>query len=148
MEFTEVKLGRIFILRLHNDERLHEILESFATEKKISAALVLFLGGAKSNSKVVVGPEKGESIPPIPMITMLKGVHESHGIGTIFLDETGIPKLHMHASFGRNQNTITGCVRLGVDVWRIGEAIILELTGTTINRVKDEETGFEFLEIE
>lgn len=147
MEFTEAKLGRIFILRLHTGECLHEMLESFAAEKKISSALVLFLGGANTNSKVVVGPEKDNSIPTIPMITLLKGVHESQGIGTIFRDKNGTPKLHMHTSFGRNQNTITGCVRLGVDVWRIGEAIILELTGNSATRAKDKETGFEFLEI-
>ena len=147
MKFTEAKLGRIFILRLHDGECLHEILESFATEKKISAALILFLGGANINSKIVVGPEKGDSKPPIPLTTLLNGVHEAQGIGTIFKDENGKPKLHMHSSFGRKQNTITGCVRLGVDIWRIGEIIILELTKTSANRVKDKETGFEFLEL-
>lgn len=147
MEFTEAQLGRIFILRLHDGECLHDIVESFAGEKKISAALILFLGGANIKSKIVVGPEKGDSIPPIPMITLLNGVHEAQGIGTIFKDENGKPKLHMHSSFGRKRNTITGCVRLGVDIWRIGEIIILELTKNSATRVKDKETGFEFLEI-
>ena len=147
MEFAEAKFGRIFILRLHNGECLHKIVESFAIEKKISAALVFFLGGANRNSKIVVGPEKGDSIHPIPMTRLLNGVHEAQGIGTIFKDENGKPKLHMHSSFGRKQNTITGCVRLGVDIWRIGEIIILELTKTSATRIKDKETGFEFLEI-
>jgi predicted DNA-binding protein with PD1-like motif len=53
----------------------------------------------------------------------------------------------MHASFGRNENTITGCVRKGVDVWRIGEVILFELSGTSALRMKDKTTGFEFLEI-
>jgi uncharacterized protein len=54
--------------------------------------------------------------------------------------------LHMHASFGRNENSVTGCVRLGVDVWQIGEVVILELTGSSAKRTKNKQTGFEFLE--
>jgi predicted DNA-binding protein with PD1-like motif len=53
----------------------------------------------------------------------------------------------MHAAFGRNEKTVTGCVRLGVDVWRIGEVVMLELTETSARRVVDKETGFEFLEV-
>ncbi|MCW3997882.1 MAG: DNA-binding protein [Candidatus Bathyarchaeota archaeon] len=147
MEFTEAKLGRIFILRLRDDNRIHEVLESFAFEKKISTALCFFLGGAKDKSRIVVGPKEGDTIPPEPMITLLDGVHEAQGIGTIIKDEQGKPKLHMHASFGREKNTITGCVRMGVDVWRIGEVVILELIDVAVNRIKDKETGFEFLEI-
>jgi predicted DNA-binding protein with PD1-like motif len=85
-------------------------------------------------------------MPPEPMITLLKGVHEGCGVGTIFVDETGVPKLHMHASFGRNDSTVTGCVRMGVDVWQIGEVIILELTGGSAKRLKNKKTSFEFLE--
>ena len=81
------------------------------------------------------------------MVTLLSGVHEACGVGTIFADEEGKPKLHMHASFGRKQNTVTGCVRMGVDVWRIGEVVVLELAGVSARRAKDQETGFEFLEV-
>jgi predicted DNA-binding protein with PD1-like motif len=81
------------------------------------------------------------------MVTLLEGVHEACGVGTIFADETAKPKLHMHTSFGRSENTITGCVRMGVEVWQIGEVVILELTGATAHRAKDKETGFEFLEV-
>ena len=146
MNFTEAQLGRIFILRLHHGEVLHEVLEAFAEKKKVSSALCFFLGGADDKSKVVVGPKDGAALPPEPMITLLRGVHEACGVGTIFTDEAGKPKLHMHASFGRNDNSVTGCVRLGVDVWRIGEVVILELTGGSAKRAKDEGTGFEFLE--
>ena len=147
MQFTEAKLGRLFVLRLHDGDRLPEVLESFATEKNVSTALCFFLGGAKEKSRVVVGPKDGYALPPEPMVTLLSGVHEACGVGTIFADEEGKPKLHMHASFGRKQNTVTGCVRMGVDVWRIGEVVVLELTGVSARRAKDKETGFEFLEV-
>jgi uncharacterized protein len=146
LNYTEANLNRIFILRLHNDEILHEVIEKFTAEKQIKSALCFFLGGAQDKSKVVVGPKDGKAMPPEPMTTLLKGVHEGLGVGTIFVDEEGKPKLHMHASFGRNDNAVTGCVRLGVAVWQIGEVVILELAGSSAKREKNKETGFEFLE--
>jgi predicted DNA-binding protein with PD1-like motif len=148
MQFTEAKLGRVFVLRLHDGDRLPDVLESFAAEKNVSTALCFFLGGAKEKSRVVVGPKDGYALPPEPMVTLLNGVHEACGVGTIFADETGKPKLHMHASFGRKQNTITGCVRMGVDVWQIGEVVVIELTEAQARRVVDKKTKFEFLEVQ
>ena len=142
MNYTEAKLGRIFILRLHQGERLHEVIEKFAAEKQVSSALCFFLGGAEDKSKVVVGPKDGKALPPEPMVTLLKGVHEACGVGTIFADEQGKPKLHMHASFGRNDTAVTGCVRMGVDVWQIGEVVILELAGSSAKRAKRQGYGF------
>jgi predicted DNA-binding protein with PD1-like motif len=148
MQFTEAKLGRVFVLRLHDGDRLPDVLESFAAEKNVSTALCFFLGGAKEKSRVVVGPKDGYALPPEPMVTLLSGVHEACGVGTIFADETGKPKLHMHASFGRKQNTITGCVRMGVEVWQIGEVVVIELTEAQARRVVDKKTKFEFLEVQ
>ena len=147
MDCTEAKLGRVFILRLYQGERIHEVVENFASQNHVHSALCFFLGGAENKSKVVVGPKGGKVFPPEPMVTLLKGVHEGCGVGTIFTDEQGKPKLHMHASFGRNNNTVTGCVRLGVDVWQIGEVVILELAGAPARRAKDKETGFDLLEV-
>ncbi len=147
MDFTEANLGRIFVLRLQDGERIPDVLEQFALEKGIASALCFLVGGADKQSRVVVGPNKGDIAAPEAMIALLREVHEICGVGTIFLNEKKEPKLHMHASFGRNDNTITGCVRMGVDVWRIGEVILLELKGTDAKRVRDKTTGFEFLEI-
>jgi predicted DNA-binding protein with PD1-like motif len=147
MRFTEAKLARVFVLRLHDGDRLPDALEAFAAEKNVSTALCFFLGGAKENSRVVVGPKNGNALPPEPMVTLLSGVHEACGVGTIFADETGKPKLHMHTSFGRNENTVTGCVRMGVEVWQIGEVVMLELACEKACRAENKETGFEFLEI-
>ena len=148
MQFTEAKLGRIFVLRLHDGDHIPDVLESFAAENQISSALCFFLGGVKDKGRVVVGPKDGSALPPEPMVTLLSGVHEACGVGTIFADEEGKPKLHMHASFGRNEETVTGCVRMGVDVWRIGEVVVIELLGAVARRAVDKETGFEFLEIQ
>ena len=147
MNFTEAKLGRIFILRLHQDDVLHEVIEKFASEKQVASALCFFLGGADDESRVVVGPKDGKACTIDPMVTLLKGAHEAVGVGTIFTNEQGTPKLHMHASFGRNEQAITGCVRKGVNVWLIGEVVILELTDSSARRAKNKDTSFEVLEL-
>ena len=147
MHFTEAKMGRVFVLRLHDGDRLPDVLETFAAEKNVFTALCFFIGGAKENSRVVVGPKDNYTLPPEPMVTLLEGIHEACGVGTIFADEEGKPKLHMHTSFGRSENTVTGCVRMGVEVWQIGEVVILELACEKACRAKNKETGFEFLEI-
>ena len=147
MDFTEAKLGRIFILRLHQDEVLHEVIEKFASEKNVSSALCFFLGGVEDQSKVVVGPKEGKGCTIDPMVTLLRGVHEACGVGTILVNKEGKPKLHMHASFGRNDTVVTGCVRMGVNVWLIGEVVILELTGSNAKRAKNKESSFEVLDV-
>ncbi len=147
MQFTEAKLGRTFIIRLHDKDRLPDALEDFAEKKKIQSAVCFLVGGAKKYSRVVVGPKGNEEIPPEPVVTLLGGVSEAAGVGTIFLNEAGKPKLHMHAAFGRGEKTITGCVRMGVDVWHIGEVVIIEMSDAAARRAVDKKTGFEFLEV-
>ncbi|MCX8150336.1 MAG: DNA-binding protein [Candidatus Bathyarchaeota archaeon] len=147
MKYTQAKMGRIFILRLHDNDHLPDVIEEFALKERVSSALCFLVGGVKDKGRVVVGPKNGEVLPVEPMVRFLSGVHEICGVGTIFLNEEKKPKLHMHASFGRDKETLTGCLRMGMDIWRIGEAIILELTETTAKRVIDKETSFEFLEV-
>lgn len=88
MQFTEGKLGRTFILRLQDGDRLPAVLEEFAAEKKVASALCFLLGGMKGG-KVVVGPVDGNEVPLNPMVRLLNGVHEVFGIGTLFADEKG-----------------------------------------------------------
>ena len=114
MKFSEAKQGRVFVLRLEDGEIVHETVERFAREKGVNAGAVIVLGGADRGSRLVVGPLDGRSDKIVPMGTVLGDVHEMTGTGTIFPDEEGTPKLHMHISTGRNEKSITGCVRKGV----------------------------------
>jgi predicted DNA-binding protein with PD1-like motif len=59
MQFTEAKMGRVFVLRLQDGDRLPETLETFAAENHVLSALCFLLGGAKQDSRVVVGPRNG-----------------------------------------------------------------------------------------
>ncbi|HHY60596.1 MAG TPA: DNA-binding protein [Clostridia bacterium] len=145
MQYREAKLGRIFVLRLEDGDVIPTVIEEFAQAQQIRAALVHFLGGADTGSRVVVGPEDGTALKPTILVEMLAGVHEAVGTGTIFPDEEGKPKLHLHAAFGRREGTVTGCTREGVRVWQIAEAVILELLEVQGIRKKDPQKGFAVL---
>ncbi|MEW6183303.1 MAG: PPC domain-containing DNA-binding protein [Bacillota bacterium] len=147
MKYTQAKYGRVFILRLEHGDRLPDVIEKFAKSHAIESAAVLFIAGAERGSKVVVGPEDGTAAKPVPSVASLPGVSEAAGVGTIFANEAGAPKLHLHAAFGRKDNTVTGCTREGVTIWHIGEVVILELTGASAKRKIDPNTGFELLEV-
>jgi predicted DNA-binding protein with PD1-like motif len=147
MKFTQAKQGRTFVIRLEQDEVVHETLERFAREQGIRAAGVTLVGGADSGSKLVVGPADGRAAKPDPMVDALDGVHEIAGVGTIFPDESGAPVLHMHASCGRRGTVTTGCVRAGVKTWVVGEAIVQELADCRAVRKRDEKTGFALLSV-
>ncbi len=136
----------MFVLRLEDGEIIHEAVERFACDHSINAAAVIVLGGADRGSRLVVGPEDGRSDKIRAMGTVLGDVHEMTGTGTIFPDEEGTPKLHMHISTGRNERSITGCVRNGVKVWLIAEIVIFELVDSSATRKLDKVSGFELLE--
>lgn len=147
MRYSEAGLGRVFVLRLEDGDSLPETVERFAGEKVLQRALCLVLGGAKGGSRLVVGPEGENDMPPQPVVLPLEGVHEIAGVGTLFPDEEGRPRLHLHAACGRGGETVTGCVRPGVGIWKVGEVILLELTGTSALRATDRETGFSLLSL-
>lgn len=142
MRVSQGRVGRVFVVRLDDGDRLPRAIEDLAKEKAITVASVILLGGI-GNGKVVVGP-KTPALPPDPMMAELDGVHEISAVGTIFANADGQPKLHMHAALGRDGRTITGCTRTGVEVWLVAEAIITEITDTSAQRVL--EAGLELLE--
>lgn len=145
MKYAEAKQGRIFVIRLEDGETVHEEIEKFAREQSITAAAMIIVGGADEGSKLVVGPEHGRAKTINPMEHILDNVHEIAGTGTLFPDEEGTPTIHMHMACGRNANTVTGCIRNGVNVWQIMEVVLFELIDTTGKRVLDPDLGFKLL---
>lgn len=146
MKYSEARMGRVFVVRLEQDEVLHEVVEKFAADRNIRAAACIALGAADKGSRFVVGPEDGDARPVVPMELLLKEAHEISGTGTIFPDEEGRPILHMHLATGRQGSTITGCVRKGVKVWQIAEIVIFELLETGAVRRLEPQAGFVVLE--
>ncbi len=146
MRWSEAHRGRVFVIRLEHGDIVHESIERFAREQGIAVARVSILGGADCGSKLVVGPRRGEAVPPEPMETSLEEVHEMTGVGTLAPSESGQPVLHMHIACGRERSTVTGCVRAGVRVWHVAELVVEELTGSSAVRKKNATTGFALLE--
>ncbi len=144
VQYSEGNLGRVFTLRLETGDRLPGSIEAFAKEHDIQRAMVIYIGGAADGSRVVVGPELNRDDTIVPLIHTLRGQHEVAGVGTIFPDESGEPVLHMHAATGREGSATVGCVRAGVDVWLVGEVVILEIVGADGRRLV-EESGLELL---
>jgi predicted DNA-binding protein with PD1-like motif len=71
----------------------------------------------------------------------VREAHEVLGLGTLYPDEDGVPVLHMHAALGRDGETLTGCIRPGLDVWLVGEVIIMEIEGSELLRKQDAQYG-------
>lgn len=145
MKYSQAKQGRVFVIRLEDGETVHEEIENFARAQSITTAALLIIGGATEGSKLVVGPEMRQARPINPMEHIIEDVHEIVGTGTLFPDEEGNPILHMHMACGRNDNTVTGCIRGGVKVWQVMEVILYELVDTSGRRVLEPELGIRLL---
>ncbi len=145
MKFSQAKVGRVFVVKLEDGDNLPDVIEEFASTHKLKAGVCIMVGGI-SKGKLVCGPESPDTFPVVPMLQEIKGVNEILGVGTIFPDENNSPKLHMHAAIGRKKNTLVGCIRPGISVWKIVEFIILELIDSEASRKKNKKAGFSILE--
>ena len=146
MKSSEAKQGRVFIIRLEDGDIVHECIERFAAAHGITHAAVMLHGGGDDGSILVTGPREGRCPPPIaPQTTILGGVHEVVGTGSLFPDAHGQPILHVHLACGRGTETVTGCIRTGVKTWHVIEVILFELIGCSARRLPDAATGFELM---
>ncbi|MEI6639061.1 MAG: PPC domain-containing DNA-binding protein [Chlorobium sp.] len=145
MKYSEARQGRVFIIRLEDGEVVHEKIEQFVRDHSIERASFFAVGGADKGSVLVVGPEDSRTFPINPMTHELYDAHEITGTGTIFPDDTGKPVLHGHFACGREESTVTGCIRTGVKVWQVMEIILTELLENTASRQLDPHTGFKLL---
>ncbi len=147
MKYSTARQGRIFVIRLEDGDIVHEEIEKLARSEGISAGALIILGGADEGSRLVSGPRESRSKPVVPLEAVLDGVHEVEGTGTLFPDEDGNPALHMHMAFGRlGEPNRTGCIRTGVRVWHVMEAVLVELLDSTAVRRLDDATGFALLD--
>ncbi len=144
MKASEGRIGRVFVIRLEDGDRLPECIERFATDQGVSVGHAVLVGGI-GEGQVVVGPRRSNETPPDPMLLPVDGAHEVVGVGILAPGEDGKPVLHIHAALGRSGQTMTGCLRPGVTTWLVGEVILTEILGATATRVRDKESGFALL---
>lgn len=143
MEYTTGTVGRCICIRLHENDPVYESITNVAAKEDISAGVVFVIGGVK-NGAVVTGPLDQDERPLRTMVEKFTDAREIAGIGTLFKNEEGTLKLHMHASIGKGTAPIVGCPRIALDCWLVNEIIILELTGINAVRAK-EASGLELL---
>ena len=105
---------------------------------------MIFLGALKKGY-LVTGPKKAV-IPPEPNWVKFRDGWEVFGIGTIFTNKKG-PQIHIHASLGKKNKVLTGCVRKDSKVFLVIEAVVFELKGVKATKDIDPATGLNLLKI-
>lgn len=144
MQAAQGELGRVFVLRLEDGDRIPDCIEAFALSQGVQGGVCYLVGGI-GGGKLVVGPEDGKAATIKPMLAPILDAYEVAAVGTLFPDSTGAPKLHMHAALGRGDSPLVGCVRPGVDVWKLGEAVLIEIKDTGLTRKLDPSLGVQVL---
>jgi len=66
MLYTEGKIGRVFVIRLEDDDMLPSCIEQFAAKHNIKVGQAILVGGIESGN-LVVGPRKNTEMPPDPI---------------------------------------------------------------------------------
>ncbi len=145
MKWSEGGLGRVFTLLLEDDDTVPGTVESFCEDQGIARGVCFFVGGIKSG-ELVVGPKNPESGKIDPRVKKIESVSEMSAAGTIFPDDNGAPRLHMHASLGSGDKTLVGCTRRGLAVWMLGEVVIIEIKGSKACRKLEPSLGIGVLE--
>ena len=145
MKACQGKMGRVFVIRLDDGDVVPGCIERFAEENGVSVGHAVLVGGI-GGGEVVVGPRCSQEMPPQPMLLPVDGAHEVVGVGVLAPDEDGKPVLHIHAALGRSGQTMSGCLRPGVETWLVGEVVLYEILGVKAVRVRDAESGFSLLE--
>ena len=143
MEYSVGKTGRVIAARLYESEDLYKSIEKIAVDENIGCAAVFITGGIRK-ADVVVGP-KTETPKIEANFKQFTGPGETLGVGTIYRDETGQPKLHIHAAMQRGEASVIGCPRGGASTFLILEVTIIEILDVKGIRKKDPATGFNLL---
>ena len=142
MKYVEMTRGRVFVLTIDTGEVIRRVIETFCSDHGVRNAKVTILGGMQTGSSYVSGPilENGVETTPIrPTVVKTSAPTEFHGVGTVFLNESGQPILHLHGSLGREGSSSTGCFRENAVAWLTMEVVIEELVGDGAVRRLDKE---------
>lgn len=146
MKYQTGSIGRTFLVKMEHGDDLIQGIKEIAGKEQIQSA-VIFMLGALQDVSMVTGPQAA-TIPPVGIETRLQEAREIIATGTLVQDESGQPSLHIHGSLGRENNTITGCLRENTTVYLVVEVIIMELLGIQASREEDVFLRVKALKIE
>ena len=140
MQYSEGRLGRVFVIRLEDGEDLIESIQRFAEQMDVSAGMIHFLGALREG-RLITGPKKPTIPPGPPFVQELEGSWETFGVASVYPGEGGKPAVHIHASAGQDDRALTGCLREKATTYLVVEAVVFEFCGLEARRVVDEMTG-------
>lgn len=137
VQYQQGQLGRTYLIKFEHGEDLFDQLASFILKEKIFNAVFWMMGALKSG-KYVGGP-RDCSVPPQPLEFAFQDGREILAFGTVYRDENNSPSLHMHGLYGREGETLSGCLRDQAQVYLIVEVLLMEMNGFTVKRLTDPE---------
>jgi predicted DNA-binding protein with PD1-like motif len=144
MQYSQGRLGRVFLVKFENKDDILRSLEGFVRKERLKSAVLVFLGAFRKG-QLVTGPKKAV-VPPEPNWKTFDDGWEVMGVGTVFSGKKG-PQIHMHAAMGKKDRALTGCVRKKVEVFMVIEAVVFELKGVKARKEIDPRTGLNLLKI-
>src|SRR5512137_580060 len=136
MQYSEGRVGRVFVLRMDHGEDLIESLQRFLREKSIESCTALFLGALR-DGQAVTGPKRPD-VPPSPNFEAYESAWEVFGMATVYPSADGL-RLHIHSGLGRGREALLGCIREKAEVYLVVEMVLFEICGLQAERVWDEE---------
>lgn len=132
MDYRSGEIGRILVIRFDDGDDFLQELINVVKKENVQTGWFSMLGGLRQ-AGVVTGPKK-PTMPPEPIWAAVDGAREVVGIGSIFRDESGEPKIHLHAALGHKGETMTACVRKDSKTYLILEAYLIEITNIDVTR--------------
>lgn len=132
------------MLKFSDGDVVLEELKKLAVQERLKSAVLVFLGALK-RGHLVTGPKR-PVIPPQPNWVVFKDGWEVMGIGTIFSNRKG-PQIHIHATMGKKNKMLTGCLRKDSQVFLVIEALVFEIKGVKAAKDLDPKTGLNLLRI-
>lgn len=132
MDYRTGNIGRILAIRFDDGDDFLQGLIDVVKKECIQAGWFSIIGGLRQ-AEVVTGPEE-PTVPPKPVWASVDGAREVVGVGSVFWDEAGEPKVHLHTALGHHGQTMTGCVRKGTKTYLVLEVYLTEIMGVTATR--------------
>jgi predicted DNA-binding protein with PD1-like motif len=145
MNYKAGTIGKVLLARFdHGEPIVPAMVELCGRENVLSGWFFLF--GAVTAGRLVTGP-RDAGLPPEPVWTEFAKPHEIVGMGSV-AEKDGAPALHLHASLGRGEEALTGCIRKDGEVFLVVEALVFQIAGVSASRTPDAPSGLELLSID
>ena len=132
MDYRSGTVGRVLAIRLDDGDDFLQELINVVKKENINAGWFTMIGGLRQ-AEIVTGPQE-PTMPPVPVWAVVDGAREVVGLGSVFRDEVGEPKIHLHTALGHHGQTMTGCVRKGTKTYLILEVYLTEILGLQATR--------------